>query len=372
MKRFPTYGEKTAIGNEESVLNKSKGSVSMKQLAESLNLSPGTVSIVLNGQGKKMRISKATQDRVLEAARQAGYLPNIYAKRLRQGQNGEHHLLVAVFTPYIKNVKNVFGRVIYGIQTEIQEKDLPVDILMQTYEYSKLSEKKELFSSLYCNGAIVYGVSDEDVAFLKNETFDVPIVLFNRPTEKFSSVYVEDYEAGRRVAELFSSVGCRNAGLIMPVARSKAGSMRQLGFMDGCRQSGIATDPRHVQEDLLNTEGGYAAAKRIFDSGSFPSALFVQISEMAAGAVRAIRERGLKIPDDVKLVSYGDSQLEEYMTPSLTAIRMPLEEMAAECLNMLLHMIRTNDWRPISRIEPLSFIFRESCPGFPEKNQNGE
>ena len=317
-----------------------------------------------------MRISKATQDRVLEAAHQLGYQPNIYAKRLRQGKDGNQHLLISVFYPYIKGVKNVLGRVMYGFQTPIIEKDLPVDILLQSYQYSKLSEMKDLFSSIYCNGAIVYGVSDEDVAFLQSETFDIPLVLFNRPTEKYSSIYVEDYEAGRRVAELFASVGCKDAGLVMPTARSKAGSMRQLGFMDGCRQCGLTLSPNHIQEDLLKTEGGYDAAKRMLEGGSFPAGLFVQISEMAAGAVRAIHEHGLAIPDDIKLVSYGDSQLEEYMTPSLTAIHMPLEEMAAECLQLVLDMIKTNDWRPISRIEPLSFVFRESCPDFSKEKSS--
>lgn len=350
-------------------MRKRKGAVSIKQLAESLNLSPGTISIVLNGHGDKMRISKATQNRVLEAAREMGYQPNIYAKRLRQGEGGNQHKLIAVFNCYIKDVKNVLGRILYGIQTEISDKNLPVDILMQTYQLTKLSEKKELLSSTYCNGAIIYGVSEEDTAFLLNETFDIPIVIFNRPTEKYGSVYVEDYEAGRRVAQLFASSGCKNVGLIMPSKRSRAGSMRQLGFLDGCSQNGLVVAPQHIQEDVLSTEGGYVAAKRMLQSGSIPQGLFVQISEMAAGAIRAIRERGLQIPNEVKLVSYGDSQIEEYMTPSLTAIRMPIETMAAECLELVLNMIDTNDWRPTTRIEPLKIIFRESCPE-PENEKN--
>ena len=351
-------------------LSKKKGSVSIKQLAEDLQLSPGTVSIVLNGHGEKMRISKATQERVLEAASRMGYQPNVYAKRLRQGKDENSHLLIAVFTPYIKNVKNVLGSVMYGFQTVILNEQLPVDILMQTFVYSRLSEMKDVISSMYCNGAIIYGVSDDDVAFLQNETFDVPIVLFNRATEKYGSVYVEDYEAGKHVAELFTNSGCKSAGLIMPTDRSKAGSMRQLGFMDGCRQFGLALAPRNIQEDLLNIDGGYAAARRILDGGNAPEALFVQSSEMAAGAVHAIYEHGLKIPDDIKLISYGDSQLEEYMTPSLTAIHMPMEEMAAECLHLVLRMIRTNDWRPISRIEPLQFVFRQSCSNSPQMERN--
>lgn len=337
-----------------------------------MNLSPGTVSIVLNGHSAKMRISKATQERVLEAAHRLGYQPNVYAKRLRQGKDGDSHLLIAVFAPYIKNVKNVLGRVMYGLQTVILNENLPVDILMQTFLYTKLSDMKEVISSMYCNGAIIYGVSDEDVAFLKNETFDIPLVLFNHATEKYSSVYVEDYEAGKHVAELFARSGCKDAGLIMPVARSKAGSMRQLGFQDGCRQFGLVLAPQHIQEDLLNIDGGYAAARRILNAKTCPDALFVQISEMAAGAVRAFHEYGVKIPEEVKLVSYGDSQLEEYMMPPLTAIHMPLEEMAAECLHLVLRMIQTNDWRPISRIEPLRFVFRESCAEPPQAENRRE
>lgn len=308
-----------------------------------------------------MRISQATQKRVLEAAHQMGYQPNVYAKRLRQGTDEDRHMVIAVFTPYIKNIENVFGRVIYGIQTAILEEDLPLEILLRSYQYTKLCERKKFLSSQYCNGAIVYGVSDEDVTFLQRETFDIPIVLFNHATEKYSSVYVEDYEAGKRVAKLFYYSGCKSAGLVMPTPRSKAGSMRQLGFIDGCKQYGLALIPSHIQEDMLSTEGGYAATERMLAGGNFPESLFVQISEMAAGAVRAIHKCGLKIPEDIKFVSYGDSQFEEFITPSLTMIHMPLEEMAAACINLVMHMIQSDDWRPISRIEPLPIIYRESC-----------
>lgn len=343
-------------------MRRSKWPVSIKSLAESLNLSPGTVSIVLNGQGKKMRISEATQSRVLEAAQQLGYQPNVYAKRLREGKDEKQPMMVEVFTPYIKNVENVLGRFVYGLQTAITDRNLPVELLIRSYQYKKLSDEKEFFSSSYCNGAIVYGPSDEDMQFLQEETFGIPLILFNRPSEKYGSIYVEDYEAGRHAAQLLSAVGCKTAGLVISIDRSKAGNMRQLGFIDGCHQYGVTIAPNHIQESPLSAEHGYLATRNILESGSYPDGIFVQISEMAAGAVRAIHEQALAIPEDIKLISYGDSELEEYMTPSLTAIHMPVETMAVDSLNLIHHMISTNDWRPISQIEPLPFIYRESCP----------
>lgn len=349
-------------------MRKSKGSIGIKQLAAELKLSPGTISIVLNGHGKEMRISKETQERVLEAARVLGYQPNIYAKRLRQGDENNQRLLITVFTPFVKSIKNVMGGILYGLQSAILNENLQVEIVMQPFYYEKLSEMKKMFSSLYCNGAIVCGVSDKDASFLIKETFDIPVVLFNHATEKYSSVYVEDYEAGKRVAYLFSTHGRKNAGLVMPLDRSKAGSMRQLGFMDGCRQFGLTVLTEHVKEAELSTDGGYDAMKQILENGDYPSALFVQISEMAAGAVRALSEANVRIPQDIEIVTYGDSQVEEFMTPSLTAIHMPLETMASECLHLVLNIIRTKDWRPVSRIQPLPIIFRESCGCFPHES----
>lgn len=350
-------------------MKKDKGSISIKQLATKLDLSPGTVSLVLNGRGKEMRISQATQERVQKAAQQLGYHSKISAKQLKQENDESQHLIITVFTPFLKGVKNVLGNIIYGIQSTLLEENLSVSIVMHPYYCGKLCDAKNYLSSMNTNGAIICGISDDDVAFLSKNDFNIPIVLFNRATEKYSSIYVDDYEAGIKVASLFNKRGHKNAGLIMPNSRNKACSMRQLGFMDGCKNLGIDICEHHIQKDELNIDGGYRAATRLLEHGDYPSALFILISEMAVGAVSAIKEKNIVIPNDIELVTYGDDQFEEFMTPSLSSIHIPVESIAAECLHLILEMIKTNDWRPICRIHPLTMVYRESCADLSVKDK---
>lgn len=341
-----------------------KNSVRMKELAEALGLSQGTISIVLNGKGDEMRISKETQERVLQAAKEMGYTFSGGAKSPRRRQWG-NRFFVAVLIPYIVDVKIVTGRVLYGLQQAIMEEKLPVELLLHPYTYGKLENCAGVLSSQFCRGAIIMGMSEEDVSFLTENSFQVPIVLFNRPTEQHSSVYVDDYEAGRKVALLFKKRGHEKVGLIAPRDLSKAGSLRRMGFIDGCRRLSLQLKPENMREDYISSEGGARAARSLLEGTSIPTAVFVQMSDMAVGAARAFQAAGLRVPEDMEIVSYGGT-MEEFTTPSLSAVRMPVEEMSAECLRILLGQMQEPETGPIARILPLTIDFRESCGGFPE------
>ena len=272
-------------------MKKSKISVNTSQLASILNLSPSTVSLVLNGHGNKMRISKATQERVLETARQYGIQPKAHNSRLSKTDDKNKRYFITVMSPYLKGVKNVLGSIIYGLQEVILEERLPIEIIFHPYYQGELRNCKKHLSSSYPDGAIITGLSDDDVEFLLERDFDIPIVLYNRATEKYSSVYVDDYDAGKQVASIFCDKGLKNVALITPHLKSKSSSLRQLGFLDGCRNFDMNIEPYHMQEDELNYDGGYRAAVRLLEHKVLPSALFIVIDNMAPGAVKALKEK---------------------------------------------------------------------------------
>ena len=317
--------------------------VSAKELALNLRLSQGTVSIVLNGRGDEMRISKATQERVLAAARELGYQPNIHAKRLRGTANGSNTPLISFFCPYMRGAEPL-GRVLGGIQRAVLFEKLNVEVIVQPFESGKLIERAHMLSGKICSGAIILSVGEQDNIFLQSHRFDIPIVALNSMTDKYSSVSVDDYEAGRKVASLFSARGHKAAGMILAKDRRKAGRLRQLGFADGCRDFGIHIMPEHIQEGELSFEGGNLAARAFLRHAPLPSAVFVQVSDMAIGALPAFQKAGVAIPEDLELVTYGDNPLEAIVSPSLTTIRIPLEEMSCSCVELVLKMIHTGDW----------------------------
>ncbi len=345
-----------------------KKSIRIKELAEALGLSQGTISIVLNGRGDEMRISKATQKKVLEGAKEMGYEPTVRSRR-RQGcpERGDR-LTIAVYIPYIPDVKIIMGRILYGLQQVVLEEGRPIDLLIRPYQFRQLEKCSRLFSSQSCHGAIVLGMSEEeDIPFLLKNTFDIPVVLYNHPTEKYSTVSVDDYEAGRKAASLFKARGHERVGLILPTNLNKSGSLRKMGFMDGCRFLGLTLETAFLQEEYISTEGGIRAAKRFLEQGkALPTAVFAQISDMAVGAVKTFLQYGIRIPEDMEVLSFG-GVMEAYTEPAVSSISMPVEEMSAECLRMVSEAAHSGDRRPLTRVMPLTMNFRKTCGGFPEE-----
>lgn len=343
-----------------------KSGISMKQIAERLNLSQGTVSIVLSGKGREMRISPETQSRIMEMARQMGY-PMEKVRRAKQTVSETGRPVIAVFMPYLNDeVISPYSRIMAGIMRGMKELGIRAEILVCPFEYENLAGSYHYLNESFCSGAIVGGLSGQDLEGLLKRDFNIPIVVFNHVNEKYASVYVDDYRAGCQAAELFRKKGCKKVGILMSRNRSKAVGLRAAGFMDGCRQQGLELKENHVMEYALSRSGGALAARELLKNGELPEAVFATIDDLAIGMIQELKKAGVEIPDRMEVMSYGDNPWVDIFSPALSSIRLPVEEMYGTCLQMVWHMIQTGDWTPNSRIYTQEFVFRESCRGYPE------
>jgi LacI family transcriptional regulator len=340
--------------------------VRIKQIAEKLGVSPGTVSIVLNGRGDEMRISKSTQERVLEAAKNMDYRPNIYARRLRQAGNEVQAPVVAIFwtTDFLSSP---LGRFFTGIQRGLLDDRHEAEVILQPYERGALREKERIIDRQRYSGAIMAGISESDEAFLLERKFNIPIIMFNRTIERYGTVYVDDYEAGKKTAGLFSRRGHERACLIHPIGSSKAATLRKAGFIDGCSQYGVALPEENIRAAGPTYEEAEEAVRIAVDRKPSPTAIFLSIDNLAPGAYSALRSLGVRIPRDMEILAYGDNELAKHMTPSLTSIHVPIEEMGRDCLRLLMRMLESKDFTPNSLLHPLDFVFRESCGNFGDR-----
>lgn len=330
--------------------------ITNKELAGELGVSPGTVSFVLNGRGDEMRISRETQWRIFQRARQYGYEPGGGMEWLIEKEYKSGLKRILIFNVNIEGTRLRFSRFLYGIQKKIVEEELPIQITLQPFKEGRLSSHSRLFSQIYCDGVMIYGGNDEDVSFLMENEFGVPIVLFNRATEKYSSVYADDYEIGCRVAEMFRQRGHRNVGVIMAGAGRKAGSLRMAGFFDRCDSLGLKIDSGNIQKGELDPEGGEQAAKRMLShpNAVLPTAVFVQIGDMVMGVLKAFVRAGINIPKDVEIVTCGDSGIEDMLSTPLSVVGIPVEEMGGDSLKILLYHLETGEKRAILKMIPVS------------------
>lgn len=338
---------------------------SIKKIAQRANLSPATVSIVLNGRGDAMRIPQKTQDRVWEEAKALGYKPNIFARRLRKRSEGNTAAIIGVLWPSLYSSELIVD-FFDGVQNSILKDKLNVDIVFKPYEYSQISKMEDIFKDLLFNGVIVVGASDSDMDYLYSIKSPMPVVLFNRQSDKYGSVCIDNYNTGEKVAHLLAARGHKNAAVIGPDLISRNFSMRSAGFLDGCRRYGINISPEHIIRETMDAEGGRRGAERLLASGPLPTALFLLVSSYGQDVYHVLQKNGVRIPEDIEIIGYSDMVSCRLLKPAMTVIDPPVQKMVKSSLQLILSIIDGHIQDSHNVFEEANFIFRESCGGYPD------
>ncbi len=340
------------------------GMSTIREIAERTKLSIGTISIVLNGRGDEMRISKKTQQRILEAAQGVGYLPNVSARRLRQS-NSRNIPVIATFWPSDAS-SELLGRFFVGAQSSLLEQEHEFEMIIQPYSRKQVHRIKEICDRGIYHGAILTGISVEEQRYLEEHPLNVPTVLFNRMSGSYSCVHVDTYEIGRKSAELFAARGHKKVGTIVPEHLvGSENNLRYRGFVESCRKYGLELNERHIQAAPMTMDGGNAAAKKIVENGAdLPTAIFFPLGLMAVAALPVFHRAGIRIPEQMEILTYGDHDTEKYSVPSLSTVKLPVEEMAVGSIRLVMQRILDPTTAPQSLVYETPFIYRESCGDF--------
>lgn len=339
---------------------------SIRMIAESTHLSPGTVSIVLNGRGDEMRIAAKTQERIWEEAKKLGYQPNIHARRLRQKATDNDTAIIGVLWPS-RYSSDLLVRFFEGIQEAILEDSADVEVVYRPYHYGEVDTIGEVFRNNLFNGVIVVGASDSDVDFIRSQNCNMPIVFFNRQNDRLSSVCTDDYGAGAKVAELFHARGHRNVCFVEAELAMRHLSVRKLGFLDACRRLGLNILPDMPLRVASTEEGGREAARRLLEEPIRPTAVFFVHGIMAAGALPYLAEQGVRVPEEIEVLGYGDTSLNRLLRPSLSVLDLPVERIVKKCIELILGTINGRVLQPVTLYEETLLVVRESCGGYPDK-----
>lgn len=336
--------------------------VSIKEIAKHVNVSQTTASIVLNGKGDKIGIAAKTQQKILEAARTLGYSPNISARRLR---NGEETIspVIALFWP-VDIRSSLIGSFLNSVQKELSSYDQEYDLLIQPFVGSHIKDIRSLITGTRFNGAIITNLSEEDEKFLEQSSPNVPIVLYQRYSEKYSYVNTDNYGNGREIARLYAARGHQNVSIIIPDVDSSAARLRRDGFLEGVKEFGLTLAEGHIAYGSYSEKGGYNACKELLKYSKNTTALFVLSDHMAVGALAALDELGIKVPDDMELVSHDDYEIAQFTIPSLTSMHIPVDDMAKGCVNILTDLISHTVAAPVRKHYDSHLVVRNSCGGF--------
>ncbi|MCI1787618.1 MAG: LacI family transcriptional regulator [Actinomyces sp.] len=315
-------------------------------VARLAGVSTAVVSYVVNDGPRG--VSEATRRRVLRAIRQLGYRPNPNARALKVGSTG----LVGVVVPEVLNT--YYAEFIDAIDTIARSRGSAV-LPGITHEDSGL--EADLVPFLVDRGvdSLIF------ICYLQNEELyrlglpRIPRVLVDRslPVPGLATVGA-DFTGGTRIAvSHLADHGHRRIGYIggpLPAI-----DLRRQAWDDVLRERELPRTPPAITS--WDREGGYNGARILLNSGDPPTAIFAASDLIGVGALRAIRELGLSVPDDVALISFDGTAESTFSWPPLTTVRQPFTEMARQALDTLAHP----DGEATHTLFPMSLIVRSSC-----------
>ena len=310
--------------------------VTLDDIAKKAKVSVTTVSRVLNSKNKKYRISDETQKRVLKAAGMLHYRPNELARGLRLKKTHTIGLIVPdISNPFFASVTRIIQTSAYKLGYSL--------IVCNTDENIKTEvEQVELLRSKGIDGFIIMpvGVYSKHIQALIAD--QVPFVLLDRSFDdiKINSVVVDNYSGAYNAIEHLVKYGHRRIAIIQGLANTYTNNARVKGYMDVLTSYGIPIDQKLIVGKDFRKENGYVETKLLLNLENPPTAIFTSSDLITLGALQAIMEEELNIPDDISLVAFDDTEFAPFLVTPLTSVNQPKELMGEISVKILIEDIR--------------------------------
>ncbi len=352
------------------VENRKKGSVTVKDIAKHAGLSPSTVSAVLNNRHVERRISPPSIQKVLSSARVLGYVPNIAARRLRAHDGGNRQVVLTILTSYEAPVL-IVSQALHSLQKLIEKESLPdttMSVAIEMFHAGRLKELPGLVDGKRFNGAIITNTVAEDDRFLATAHLPFPVVLLGRSIPGYPSVSERPERLGRAAAEILGSIGRRRLAVLCPRLLTQATQGRLAAFVEeGLKQTGKI--PERIISEKLDETGGYRAMAAYLKGGGQCDGFFSVTDSLVVGAYHAIRQHGLRIPDDIAAVGVGDNEAGPYLRPPLTSFATAQAAMNDAAARTLMSLIKGESIQDLPKEVPVTTILRESTGHPPDRSR---
>ncbi len=326
----------------------------LKDVAKYVGVSATTVSLVVNGRADEKRVSEKTRQRIYEAIKVLDYKPNLAARRLKN--SASHKFSVALYWP--SDDRTTFlSRILNGLYSEVRKLDFKCDIVVCLFEKDKLRLESELHKEYAFDAAIVGAISKNDMKYLEELEASIPVILYNRELDKYSSV-LNTYEVVfQKIIQELVNKQVSNITLFQSDTSYLASQDRTASFIKLANEANISTK---ILRGASSYEGGYALAMKWQDQPT--PFIFSESDIMSFGALRYFNEIGLKIPDEVELISIGLSEIAftAFTSPSLSILSVPTEQMSQEVVRILYNILENKQTEPEHKYFELEFIKRES------------
>ncbi|WP_060882703.1 LacI family DNA-binding transcriptional regulator [Streptomyces caniscabiei] len=323
-------------------------------VAELAGVSRSVASRALNN---APHVSRGKREAVERAVRQLGYVPNPTARALATRQTGAAALVVSGEDPSIF-ADPFFAQVIVGASAALEEADLHLMLCLAATDRGR-ERVAELIRCKGADGVMMMALREGDPLARTAEEADIPVVFGGRPVGPAPRWYVDVDNAGgaREATEYLLSRGRTRVAAVCGRLDTEAGRARYRGYRDAVLAAGL--DPFPPRAGDFTEPGGAAVMAALLAEHPDLDGVFAASDNMAAGALRTLREAGRRVPADVAVVGYDDLAVAGIADPPLTTVHQPIAALGREMARMLVALIHGQDPTPL--ILPTRLVTRRSA-----------
>jgi len=313
--------------------------VTIKDVAKALNCSISTVSRAFND---KYDIRSETREKILRVAKEMGYSPNPIARKLTQQRTYNIGIVVPEF------INPFFPEVVIGIQDVLLKKGYQVLIMQSNEDSDAELENIKTLEHNFVDG-IILSLSKESHNIEHLNTLiekGFPFVLFNRVNDSLpvSKVVFDDYKWAFFATEHLLQQGLKKIFHFSGPKNQSFSSNREKGFIDAHRKYGIKVSNDQIFETDLLVKDGERVVERLIESQNLPDGIFAVNDPVALGALKVLKRNGIRIPQDIAIVGFSETQIAELVHPPLTSVIQPTHQMGEVAAELLLKQIESNSF----------------------------
>lgn len=324
-------GEASGTGRATAAGRSGRKVVSLKKLAEHLGLSPATVSLVINRSSVADSIPQATKDRIFAAARKFKYRANFFARSLRT----QRSFTIGVMVPEVSD--GYSASVMSGVEDHLLQEGYFYFVASHRHRSDLIDEYPRMFLERSVDGLIAV-----DTPWHFNLSVPVVTVSGHNDVKGVTNIVLNHQRAAEVALKHLVHLGHRQIAFIKGQEFSSDTEVRWANIERVANHLGLTINPHLVTQlegDSPSPELGYEATKKLLVAKKSFSALFAFNDISAMGAIRALRESGLHVPEDVSVIGFDDIQSAAFQNPALTTVRQPLREMGRAAAEILLKRI---------------------------------
>lgn len=336
--------------------------MTLKDIAARVGVSVSTVSRVINNKDTKAA-SQELQEKIWSIVRETGYTPNAAARSLKLGESdapntNENRGIACIVARSVDAIDEPFFLDLSrSIEKEAFKQGYNLRYTFSAFDLNS-STTFNIISNTKVDGVVVLGRFNSNlISFLKKHYKNIVYAGLNSIDYSYDQIICDGYKASIAAVKYLANQRHTNIGYIGEVNNE----VRYKGYSDALKELSLPINHKCIVNSHLSTDGGYNGAKELLRNNAPITAIFCANDITAIGALKAIRESNLRVPEDISIISIDDIDMAQYVSPMLTTVHIPIDELGKITAKTLIDRIEHGHSLPIKIDIPFTIAKRESC-----------